>query len=98
SGRGLPDPIPHRPSSLDAMDRESIRKLWEQEELRVRGRSKEEREFYVENGVWPEQRGRLRYFGGARVRAHFFDLARAGRDRGHRSTLPGIGQSRTDRI
>ncbi|SRR5579871_2242735 len=62
SGRGLPDPIPHRRSSLDTMDRKNIRKLWEEEESRVRGRSKEEREFYVDNGVWPEQRGRLHYF------------------------------------
>ena len=62
SGRGLPDPIPHRQSTLDTMDRKSIRKLWEEEELRIRGRSKEEREFYVENGIWPEQTGRLHYF------------------------------------
>ena len=59
---GLPDPIPNRPSSLDTIDRKSLRKLWEEDELRFQGRSKEEHEFYADNGVWPEQRGRLHYF------------------------------------
>ena len=62
SGGGLPDPIPNRPSRLDTMDRKSLRKLWEEDELRLRGRSKEELEFYADNRVWPEQRGRLHYF------------------------------------
>ena len=26
------------------------------------GRSNEEREFYIDNGFWPEQKGRLHYF------------------------------------
>ena len=62
SGGGLPDPIPNRPSSLDTMDRKSLRKLWEEDELRFRGRSKEEHEFYADNGFWPEQRVKLHYF------------------------------------
>ena len=62
SGGGLPDPIPDRPSSLDTMDRKSLRKLWEEDELRFRGRSKEEQEFYADNGFWPEQRVKFRYF------------------------------------
>ena len=58
----LPDPIPNRPSRLDAMDRKSLRRLWKEDELRFRGRSEEEHEFYVDNGCWPEQRGKLHYF------------------------------------
>jgi hypothetical protein len=44
------------------MDRKSLRRLWEENEQIFGGRSVEEREFYVDNGVWPEQRGRLHYF------------------------------------
>ena len=62
SGGGLPDPIPNRPSSLDTMDRKSLRRLWEENEQIFGGRSVEEREFFVDNGFWPEQRGRLHYF------------------------------------
>lgn len=62
SSGGLPDPIPNRPSNLDTLDRKSLHKLWEEEERRFRGRGIEEREFYADNGVWPEQRGRLHYF------------------------------------
>ena len=62
SGGGLPDPIPNRPSSLDTMDRKSLRKLWEEDELRFRGRSKEEQEFYADNGFWPEKRVKFHYF------------------------------------
>lgn len=42
SGRGLPKPIPNRPSSFDTMDRKSLRKLWEENELFFGGRTKEE--------------------------------------------------------
>src|SRR5262245_35071757 len=62
SGGGLPDPIPNRSSRLDTMDRKRLRKLWEEDELKLGGRSKEELEFYADNRVWPEQRGRLHYF------------------------------------
>src|SRR5262252_2493432 len=62
SGGRLPDPIPNRPSSLDTMDRKSLRKLWEEDELRFRGRSKEEQEFYADNGFWPKQRVKFHYF------------------------------------
>lgn len=58
----LPDPVPNRPSSLDRLGRKSLCRLWEEDKLIFDGRSKEEREFYVDNGIWPEQRGRLHYF------------------------------------
>lgn len=44
------------------MDRKSLSRLWEENELIFRGRSKEEHEFYADNGLWPERRGRLHYF------------------------------------
>jgi hypothetical protein len=62
SGRGVPDPVPNRPSSLDTLDRKSLRRLWEEHNLIFEGRSKEECEFYADNGLFPEQRGRLHYF------------------------------------
>ncbi len=62
SGGGLPEPIPNRPSSFDTLGRKSLRKLWEEDEQRFGGRSQEEKEFYVDNGIWPEQRSRLHYF------------------------------------
>jgi hypothetical protein len=34
SGGGLPDPIPNRPSSVDTLDRKSLLKLWEEDELK----------------------------------------------------------------
>ncbi len=58
---GLPDPVPNRPSSVDTLDRKSLLKLWEEEELKFGGRSQEELKFYAENGFWPERRGRLHY-------------------------------------
>jgi hypothetical protein len=61
SGGGFPDPIPNRPSSLDTLDRKSLLKLWEEDELRFGGRSQEELDFYADKGFWPEQRGRLHY-------------------------------------
>ena len=61
-GGSLPDPIPNRPSSFDTMDRKSLSRLWEENELIFAGRSKEEHEFYAANGFWPERRGRLHYF------------------------------------
>lgn len=62
SGRGLPDPVPNHPSSLDTLDRKSLRSLWQEHHLFFEGRSQEEREFYADNGFFPEQRGRLHYF------------------------------------
>ncbi|MGA8030245.1 MAG: hypothetical protein WB992_24140 [Bryobacteraceae bacterium] len=62
SGGGLPNPVPNGPSSLDTMDRKSLSRLWEENELIFGGRSKEEHEFYADNGFWPERRGRLLYF------------------------------------
>jgi hypothetical protein len=62
TGRGLPDPVPNRPSSLDTLDRKSLRRLGEEQNPIFEGRSQQETEFYVENGAWPEQTGRLHYF------------------------------------
>ncbi len=56
-----PEPIPNRPSSLDRLDRKSLLKLWEEEELKFGGRSHEELDFYAEHGFWQEQKGRLHY-------------------------------------
>jgi hypothetical protein len=61
SGGGFPNPIPNRPSSLDTLDRKSLLKLWEEDERVFGGRSKEELEFYSDNGSWPEAEGRLHY-------------------------------------
>jgi hypothetical protein len=61
SGGGFPNPIPNRPSSLDTLDRKSLLKLWEEDELRFGGRSQEELDFFAEHCFWPEQRGRLHY-------------------------------------
>jgi hypothetical protein len=43
------------------LDRKSLLKLWEEDELRFGGRSQEELDFYADKGFWPEQRGRLHY-------------------------------------
>lgn len=61
SGGGYPDPVPNRPSSMDTLDRKSLLKLWEKDEQTFGGRSREELEFYADNGFWPEQKGRLHY-------------------------------------
>ncbi len=61
AGGDFPDPIPNRPSSMDTLDRKSLLKLWEEDERIFRGRSEADREYFVDNGVWPEQRGRLHY-------------------------------------
>jgi hypothetical protein len=62
SGEGFPDPIPNRPSIVDMLDRKSLLKLWEEDELRFGRRSQDELDFFAEHGFWPEQRGRLHYF------------------------------------
>jgi hypothetical protein len=62
SGGGFPDSLPNRPSSLDTLDRKSLLKLWEEDERVFEGRSKEELDFYADNGSWPEATGRLHYF------------------------------------
>src|SRR5450755_4339929 len=61
SGRGYPDPIPNRPSSLDTLDRKSLVKLWEENERVYEGRSHEDLEYYTQTGSWPKEKGRLHY-------------------------------------
>jgi hypothetical protein len=60
-GGGFPDPIPNRPSSLDTLDRNSLLKLWQEDERVFGGRNQEELQFYADSGFWPEERGRLHY-------------------------------------
>jgi hypothetical protein len=43
------------------LDRKSLLKLWEEDERVFEGRSKEELDFYADNGSWPEAKGRLHY-------------------------------------
>lgn len=50
SGGGFPDPLPNRQSSVDRLDRKSLLNLWEKDELKFGGRSREELEFYADNG------------------------------------------------
>ena len=57
----LPNPLPSRPSRLDDLDRDSLIKRWEEEERTFAGRSREELEYYADNGFWPDERGRLHY-------------------------------------
>ena|ERR1700689_1422601 len=61
AGGDFPNPLPNRPSSLDTMDRKSLLRLWKEDERIFRGRSQADREYYADNGSWPEQRGRLYY-------------------------------------
>ena len=61
SGKKFPDPVLHQPSSVDTLDRKSLRKLWEEQNLIFEGRSMAEQEFYADNGFFPEQKGRLHY-------------------------------------
>jgi hypothetical protein len=62
SGGEFPGPMPNRPSSLDTLDRKSLLKLWEENELEFGRRSQDELDFFAEHRFWPEQRGRLHYF------------------------------------
>jgi hypothetical protein len=43
------------------LDRKSLLNLWEEDERVFGGRSKEELDFYADNGFWPETKGRLHY-------------------------------------
>jgi len=61
SSGGLSEPIPNRPSSVDGLDRKSLLKRWAANERVFGGRSREELEYYADNGFWPEERGRLHY-------------------------------------
>jgi len=58
----LPEPIPNRPSTFVTMDRKTLSKLWVENERIFAGRSREELEYFTENGHWPEQRGRFHCF------------------------------------
>jgi hypothetical protein len=57
----LPEPVPNRPSPLDRLDRNSLRKRWEENERRYEGRTREDMQRFVEKGLWPEQFGKLHY-------------------------------------
>jgi hypothetical protein len=60
--RRPPEPVPNRPSKLDRLDRKSLIRLWQEDERIWGSRSREELDHFSENGFWPEQRGRLRYW------------------------------------
>jgi hypothetical protein len=57
----LPDPVPNRPSRLDGLDRESLVKLWEEDERLCGYRSSEDLMHFSRYGKWPEEMGRFRY-------------------------------------
>jgi hypothetical protein len=58
----LPAPVPYRPSRMDQMDRNSLLKLWEEQEQQFAGRSLEEVEHFGKHGFWPEQKNRVEYW------------------------------------
>jgi len=58
----LPEPLPPGASQLDRLDRKSLIKLWEERERIFGHRSRDETAFFGENGYWPEQRMRPRYY------------------------------------
>lgn len=58
----LPEPLPPGASQLDTLDRKSLVQLWKKSERVSRHRSPNETAFYGENGYWPEQRMRPRYY------------------------------------
>lgn len=57
----LLEPVSNRPSRLDRLDRKSLIKLWKEDERAWEGRSKEEKEYLMKKGCWPEQNGGLHY-------------------------------------
>lgn len=58
----MPEPLPWGASKLDGLDRKSVLKLWEENERVFGHRSRDELKFYADNGHWPEQRMRPRYY------------------------------------
>jgi hypothetical protein len=57
----LPDPLPNRPSRLDRLDRDSLLKQWQEDKHFYEGRTSEDLRRFCEQGIWPEQLGRLHY-------------------------------------
>jgi hypothetical protein len=57
----LPDPAPNRLSRLDRLDRDSLQKQWQKDERFYEGRTREDLRRFCEQGIWPEQLGRLHY-------------------------------------
>ena len=58
----LPESLPLGTSPLDGLDRKSLIKKWEESERICSHRRQDENAFYCENGYWPEQRMRPRYY------------------------------------
>ena len=58
----LPEPLPQGASRLVRLDRKTLVKLWEESERMFKHRSPDELMFFQENGYWPEQRLRPRYY------------------------------------
>ena len=57
----LPDPAPNRLSRLEGLDRNSLLKLWEEQERLLEYRSSEDLKHFCTHGRWPEELGRLKY-------------------------------------
>ena len=57
----LPEPVSHRPSRLDRLERKILLKLWKEDERAWKGRSVDERQYLMNKGCWPEQNGGLHY-------------------------------------
>ena len=51
----LPEPLPIGGSRLDRLDRNSLIRLWEENEREFGNRSQEELDFYCAHGHWPAQ-------------------------------------------
>jgi hypothetical protein len=54
----LPEPLPHGKSRLDSLNRNSLVKLWQEDErthAQFSCRKAEDKEFFCVHGHWPEQ-------------------------------------------
>lgn len=57
----LPDPLPSRPSMAEGLDRQSLLKLWEEQERVFSDRCGHDFDYFSARGHWPEQMGRVHY-------------------------------------
>ena len=58
----LPEPLLQGASRLDRLDRKTLVRLWEGSERMFKHRNPDDLMFFQENGYWPEQRLRPRYY------------------------------------
>lgn len=57
----LPASLSSRPTAIDTLDRETINRLWKEDDRIFGNRTQEELAFFATNGFWPEQTGRFHY-------------------------------------